>query len=143
MRKLPKPTKRQAVQFLYFNMGGVSFFVLGYAIFALLYGVFHAPWWLSKIIADAVGATSNYFIQRYVAFRLESQHIDSRTLLSKFGILSLTNIVIDYAIVAGLKALGVTPFIGLIASASFFTLWKYIWYKLWVFKPKRQPPDET
>jgi len=143
MKKIPKPTKRQAVQFLYFNMGGVSFFVLGYAIFALLYGVMHMPWWLSKIIADAVGATSNYFIQRYVTFRLESRHIDSRTLLSKFGILSLTNIVIDYAIVAGLNALGVSPFIGLIASASFFTLWKYVWYKLWVFKPNHHPPDET
>jgi putative flippase GtrA len=136
-KRIRKPTRQQTVQFLYFNLGGVAFFAIGYGVFAFLYGVIDAPWWLSKLIADLVGAIANFIIQRYLAFRLESQHIDSRTLYSRFGLISVSNIVIDYAIVAGLHALGVTPYIGLIASATFFTVWKYIWYKLWVFRPKK------
>lgn len=133
--KIRRPTKYQAVQFFYFNLGGVSFFALGYLVFTLLYGVFDVPWWLSKIIADIVGAISNFIIQRYIAFRLESQHINSRRLFSRFGIISASNIVIDYTIVAFLNGLGVSPYIGLIASATFFTVWKYVWYKWWVFNP--------
>jgi len=140
VKRLRRPTKHQTAQFLFFNLGGVTFFTLGYAVFALLYGAFHWPWWISKIVADLIGATANFFIQRYVAFRLESQHINSNRLLSRFGIISLTNVLIDYAIVAGLKALGLTPFIGLIASATFFTVWKYVWYKLWVFVPGHKDP---
>jgi putative flippase GtrA len=134
---LRRPTRHQARQFFYFNLGGLSFFVLGYFIFVICYGSLHMPWWLSKLIADFVGAISNFFIQRYVAFRLESKHIDSRRLLGRFGIISFTNVIIDYAIVASLNAVGVSPFIGLIVSAGFFTAWKYIWYKKWVFRPKR------
>lgn len=141
LKRLKRPTRYQAVQFFFFNLGGVSFFVLGYAVFALLYGVFHWPWWLSKLVADIVGALSNFLIQRFVAFRLESKHIDSRRLLSRFGLISATNVFIDYLIVATLNAFGVTPFIGLIVSATFFTVWKWVWYKLWVFKPQRQRPD--
>jgi hypothetical protein len=49
---------------------------------------------------------------------------------------SLFNIPIDYAIVGGLKWLGVTPFLGLWISSIFFTIWKWLWYKHWVFKAR-------
>lgn len=38
-----------------------------------------------------------------------------------------------YAIIAGLKAVGITPYIGFFISAGFFTIWSYLWYKYWVF----------
>jgi putative flippase GtrA len=46
------------------------------------------------------------------------------------------NLAIDYAIVALLAWVGVTPFVGLIIAANFFTVWKWVWYKHYVFRPK-------
>jgi putative flippase GtrA len=129
-----KPSKKAVKQFAYFNLGGLSFFVVGYAVFSLLYGVLSWEWWAAKIIGDLTGWTVNYIIQRFLAFSEESRGHSERNLLVRFSALSLVNVVIDYAIVWGLKAVGVSPFIGLFAAASFFTIWKFIWYKLWVFK---------
>jgi putative flippase GtrA len=39
----------------------------------------------------------------------------------------------DYGIVAGLKAAGITPYIGQFISSGFFTVWNYFWYRFWVF----------
>jgi putative flippase GtrA len=134
---MPKRVSKKAVkQFAWYNLGGMSFFIVGYLIFSFLYGVLSWHWLIAKIIGDLCGATTNYLIQRFLAFREESHGKSERQLLINFSILGLINVVIDYAIVAGLKWLGLTPFIGLFVAASFFTIWKFIWYKLWIFKPK-------
>ena len=132
-----RPSKKSVKQFVWYNMGGIAFFVIGYLIFTLLYGVLSWNWFVAKVIADLVGTTVNYLVQRFVAFREESRGQSERKLALHFSMLGLINVVIDYAIVGGLKALGVTPFIGMFVAAGFFTVWKFIWYKRWVFKPKR------
>lgn len=132
-RILTKPSRKASLQFAYYNLGGLSFFLLGYGVFALLYGVLGWEWWLAKIFADLIGWSSNYIIQRFLAFGEESAHHGERVLLGKFTLISLINVPIDYAIVGGLKAIGVSPFLGLMISAVFFTVWKFVWYKRWVF----------
>ncbi len=134
-----KPSKRTVSQFLVYNLGGFAFFGVGYGVFVLLYGVFSWRWWVAKIIADLSGWTVNYLIQRFIAFRHESKHHTEKKLLARFSIISILNIPIDYAIVGGLKLLGISPFLGLWISSLFFTVWKYVWYKLWVFKAPKQP----
>lgn len=133
-----KPSKKSIVQFAWYNLGGVAFFIIGYLVFAVLYGIFSWRWWIAKIVADIIGWLANYIIQRYLAFREDSKHHKNTTLFARFSIVSLLNVPIDYAIVGGLKLIGVSPFIGLWLSSIFFTAWKFIWYKLWVFSaPKR------
>ena len=134
--RIKRPTKRGVIQFIYYNLGGVAFFLSGYLVFVLLYGVLHWWWWVAKGIADLVGWGLNYFIQRYLAFNEESKAQSQRKLISKYVGFSLLNVLIDYALVAGLYALGVSPFLGLWISSIFFTIWKYLWYKFWVFKNK-------
>lgn len=129
-----KPSKASWLQFVYFNFGGVVFFVSGYFVFALLYGLFGWHWLIAKGLADIVGWTLNYFIQHYLAFHEDSKKLGHRKVLKKYVPFSLFNVLIDYAIVGGLKALGVTPFIGLWVSSIFFTIWKYVWYRFWVFR---------
>lgn len=134
-----KPRKQTMWQFAFYNIGGIAFFVIGYAVFVLLYGLLSWKWWLAKIIADLAGWTANYAVQRFVAFRKESQHHTEKKLLARFSAISLINVPLDYAIVGGLKFIGISPFLGLWLSSLFFTVWKFIWYKLWVFqapKPK-------
>lgn len=132
-----KPSKKSIKQFVLYNFGGVGFFVTGYLVFSLLYGVFEWEWWQAKIIADLFGWTVNYLIQRFFAFRDESRAHTEKALFARFSFISLINVPLDYAIVGGLNWLGLTPFIGLFVSACFFTVWKFIWYKFWVFKPSR------
>lgn len=120
-----------------FNLGGVVFFASGYAVFALLYGVLHWHWLFAKGVADLVGWSLNYLIQHGLAFREAAQVQGHKKVLKKFVPFSLINIPIDYAIVGGLTWLGVTPFLGLFIAAGFFTIWKWLWYKHWIFKPEK------
>lgn len=130
------PTKKGVVQFVFFNAGGVAFFVVGYASFALLYGVAHWSWLPAKIVGDSLGWSTNFAIQYFVAFKEERKGHQPHVVAGKFTFISLVNLVIDYAIVGLLKQIGVSPFIGLIIASQFFTVWKWFWYKRWVFRPK-------
>lgn len=131
------PRNSRLAQFVLFNAGGAAFFVVGYAVFSLLYGMFSWRWWAAKMLGDLCGWTVNYLIQRYAAFREESKSQKEHHILGKFTAISLANVPLDYAIVGGLKWLGVTPFVGLFVSSWFFTIWKYVWYRWWVFTTKR------
>lgn len=122
------------LQFVYFNLGGAVFFVSGYLIFAVLYGVLHWHWLIAKAVADLIGWSLNYLIQHYLAFSGSAHAQGHKKVLKKFVPFSLLNISLDYAIVGGLKAVGVTPFVGLWVSSVFFTLWKWFWYKYWIFR---------
>lgn len=129
-----KPSRKGLRQFLYFNIGGAVFFGVGYVLFALLYGIAGWHWFAAKIIADLVGWTLNYLVQHYLAFQDTAKAQGHRSVLAKFIPFSLVNLVLDYGIVAGLAWLGVSPFIGLVVSSMFFTVWKWLGYKHWVFR---------
>ncbi len=129
-----KPSKKGLVQFIYFNLGGVVFFVAGYAVFVLLYGVLGWHWLIAKLIADLVGWSLNYLVQHYLAFRTSAAGQGHKAVLKKFIPFSLANVLIDYGIVGGLNWLGISPFIGLWVSSLFFTVWKWLWYKHWIFR---------
>ena len=130
-------SKKGVVQFVFFNAGGVAFFVVGYAVFSLLYGALHWSWFPAKVVGDSLGWGVNFAIQYFGAFREERQGHKPHVVVGKFTTISLINLVIDYAIVALLKWVGVSPFIGLIIASQFFTIWKWLWYKHWVFQPKK------
>ena len=121
-------------QFAAYFVAGSSYFWSGYATFALCYGWLHWRWWPAKMLADAVGWTLNYLLQRYWAFASKQlEHHETRT-AGRYALITAANFGIDYAIVGGLKALGVTPYLGLFVSAGFFTVWNYLWYRFWVFR---------
>lgn len=128
-----RPTKKLVVQFLEYWVGGNVFFVSGYVIFSLCYGVFHLRWWQAKVIGDAVGWTLNYIVQRYWAFSRQDLRLHEGKNRLRYIVLSVVNTVIDYLIVGGLVNVGVTPYIGTFVSAGFFTVWNFLWYRYWVF----------
>lgn len=132
--KIKRPSKEGLLQFLYFNIGGVVFFVSGYLVFALLYGVLRWHWVIAKVISDIIGWTLNYLVQHYLAFQETARVHGHKKVLRKYVPFSLLNIPIDYVIVGGLKWMGVTPYIGLLVASKFFTIWKWLWYKHWIFR---------
>lgn len=137
MWKIRIPSRQGIKQFAIYNLGGAAFFVIGYGVFALLYGVVGWEWWVAKALGDLCGWTVNYLIQRHLVFHKEAQGQRERAILGKFTLISGVNLLIDYLIVGGLRLLGVSPFLGLWISSIFFTFWKYLWYKIWVFRPNQ------
>lgn len=128
---------RRLVQFAEYMVGGGVYFVSGFIIFAILYSGLGWDWLWAKIIADAIGWTLNYLIQRYWAFNDNLLRKRELQVGERYLVITLANFAIDYAIVASMKTLGVTPYLGMITSSLFFTAWNYLWYRFWVFNTKR------
>ena len=124
------------IQFLEYLVGGGIYFWSGYLIFAIGYSVLHWNWLWAKMLADAVGWTLNYLLQRYWAFNNPNLNRHKISVTERYVIITALNFVIDYTIVASLKHFGVSPYLGLFISSGFFTVWNYIWYRFWVFPDK-------
>jgi putative flippase GtrA len=126
-------TRHDVIQFLKFMVGGTMYFWSGYAVFAFCYSVLGWDWLPAKIAADIIGWTLNYLVQRYWAFSNATLNRHEERTLGRYSLIILFNLGLDYVIIAGLKALGVSPYIGFFISAAFFTVWNYAWYRFYVF----------
>ncbi|HSW85295.1 MAG TPA: GtrA family protein [Candidatus Saccharimonadales bacterium] len=130
-------TKRpEVIRFGKYMTGGALYFWVGYGVFAICYSVLKWDWLPSKILADIVGWTLNYLVQRFWAFSdrvklSEMQHAGRYVFIESVGF------IIDYLIIWGFTVIGITPYIGFFLSAGFFTIWSYLWYKYWVFPNKQ------
>jgi putative flippase GtrA len=129
-------TRRNIVQFAEYFVGGSVYFFSGYAVFALCYSGFHWDWLWAKVVADVVGLSLNYVVQRYWAFNNRRLKKHEGTTAGKYSLISAANIVLDYLIIWGLKEIGISPYAGFFISAGFFTIWNYLWYRFWVFYNK-------
>lgn len=96
-------------------------------------------WW-AKLIANITGWLVNYLLQRYWVFKSDTNNKRQIEVTARYITITLIDFVLDYLIVALLKYIGVTPYIGQFVSSGFFTFWNYLWYKYWVFPdvPTRQ-----
>jgi putative flippase GtrA len=128
--------QKWATQFAKYMAGGSLYFWSGFAIFAFCYSVLHWGWLPSKLVCDAVGWTLNYIVQRFWAFA-EQHHLSEMQHAGRYIFIELFGLALDYAIIGGLKAIGITPYIGFFISAGFFTVWSWLWYKYWVFPEKK------
>jgi putative flippase GtrA len=129
--------RKNFTQFLKYMVGGSVYFWSGYAVFALCYSGFHWNWFWSKVAADIIGWTFNYLVQRYWAFA--GQHkLSEMEHVARYITIESIGFVLDYVIIGGLNALGVTPYIGFFISSAFFTVWSWLWYKYWVFPEQRR-----
>jgi len=129
---------KRIIQFIEYMIGGGVFFWSGMAVFALLYSAIGIDWLVAKLIADAVGWTLSFFVQRYWAFA--DPRLKRKTLQTgkRYALVTVANFAIDYGIVATMKYFGVSPYIGMITASLFFTIWNYLWYRFWVFDPNQR-----
>ncbi|MBI5906585.1 GtrA family protein [Candidatus Saccharibacteria bacterium] len=127
--------RKLIIQFLEYMVGGGVYFWSGYAVFAICYTGLSWDWLWAKMLADVIGWTLNFLIQRYWAFNNPRLKHKTIKISGRYVALTVVNLLIDYGIIASLKAVGITPYIGFFVSASFFTVWNYFWYRFWVFKP--------
>lgn len=128
---------RPSSRFLKYLAGGNIYFWSGYAVFALCYSLIGLDWLPSKIIADVTGWSLNYIVQRFWAFS-DRIHLSEMQHAGRYVFIESIGFVLDYLIIWGLTAIGITPYIGFFVSAGFFTVWSYLWYKYWVFPEKKR-----
>lgn len=125
------------IQFVEYMIGGGVYFWGGMAVFALSFDLLHWPWWVSKGLADIIGWSANFTIQRYWAFNDPKLKGQGRRVLFRYVLVNGIDLVIDYAIVGACIYNGLTPYIGFFVSAGFTTVWDYLWYRFYVFKPAK------
>jgi putative flippase GtrA len=133
MRKLSKTRRKRLIQIAEYLVSGGAFFWSGYALFAFLWsGLGWSLWW-AKLAANIFGWTINFILQRYWVFRNSALKAHMGAVTGRYIFISLVNFMLDYLIVAGLRTMGITPYIGQFVSSGFFTVWNYFWYRFWVF----------
>lgn len=123
----------------YMITGGVWFWS-GYLLISLLDN--HIGLFSANLIGNSVGFTLNFLLERYWVFR-SKKPAKLGVMAARYIIYTILNaLILNYFILYGIRQyLGLEPEIGQFIASGFFTVWNYIWYKLWVFKkdPQKRP----
>ncbi len=138
-------SRKEIKRFMKYIVGGGIYFWIGYAVFAVGYSLFRWGWLPAKILADAIGWSSNYIVQRLWAFS-DQIHLSEMQHAGRYVFIESIGFVMDYLMIYGLKAIGISPYIGFFISSAFFTVWSWYWYKYWVFPEKKKitnKPEQT
>lgn len=130
---MKKRQKRLVIQFVEYMISGGAYFWTGYLIFFAADKGLHLSLWWAKLAANIVGWTINYLLQRYWVFKNPQLKDHLAKTSARYIFITLVDFVLDYLIVAMLKSVGLTPYLGQFVSAGFFTIWNYFWYRFWVF----------
>ena len=143
---LKRKQRKEITRFVEYMVSGGVYFWSGYAAFFVGDKVLHLNLWWAKLASNVFGWTMNYALQRYWVFNNPALKKHQTEVTNRYIFITLVDFVIDYLIVAALKGVGITPYIGTFISSGFFTVWNYLWYRFWVFPEKfikRKPAKVT
>jgi len=141
MPKISKKRRRLLIQIAEYMASGGAWFWSGYILIVWLtdpLGLF-----VANFIGNAVGITLNFILERYwvsktnrpAKFGIAARRYIIYTAINAFGL--------NYLILYYLRKHGIQVAIGQFIAAGFFTVWNYVWYKLYVFKGMSSPPRRT
>lgn len=136
--RIKKKQQREVKRITEYLVSGGAYFWTGYLVFFIIDKGFHGSFFWAKTLATLFGWIINYLLQRYWVFNNPKLAKHQTEVTGRYIIITLVNFVLDYFIVYGLKVAGLTPYLGQFVSASFFTVWNYLFYKYWVF-PEKYP----
>jgi len=136
---MKKANRKEVKRIIEYLITGGAWFWSGYAMFAVLFSVLDWDIVPAKIVAYIFGLIVNFILERFWVFRTKDSTHEIEKVTGKYIFISVLNLGIDTFIVWGLARLGLTPYLGQFVSAGFFTVWNYLWYKLWVFTKGKKP----
>lgn len=136
MAKTKKIQRKIVVQFIEYCLSGGVYFWVGYFILNYLFYSRHWSLWWATIVSNVIGWSVNFSLQRYWAFNNKALKGHQTEVTFRYIVITLTDFVLNYFILYGLKLTGIGPAIGQFISAGFFTVWNYLWYRYWVFPQK-------
>ena len=134
--------KKFLIQFTEYMITGGVWFWSGYVIIVVLDG--HIGLFWANLIGNAVGITLNFLLSKYWVFKTKKKAKTGDTAWRYIIYTALNAFLLNYLILYGLQdKLGIDPAIGQFIASAFFTVWNFVWYKLWVFKDHETPPRRT
>lgn len=135
--RISKKTRKLITQAVEYMIAGGAWFWSGYIIISILDDKIPLFW--ANFIGNAVGITINFILNKYWVFKTKKQS-DLLNTTWRYVVYTLLNaFLLNYLILAFLRNIGIEPEIGQFIAAAFFTVWNFIWYKLWVFKGQEKP----
>jgi putative flippase GtrA len=129
---LGKKQRRELTRITEYLVSGGAYFWSGYLTFFIIDKGLGGSFFWAKSVSTLVGWTVNYLLQRNNPKLAKHQ----TEVNGRYAVITITDFVLDYFIVLGLKNVGISPYIGQFVSSAFFTVWNYLWYKYWVFPAK-------
>lgn len=134
-----KKLRTEVKRLLAYSITGGAWFWSGYLTFAIADQAFGLSLFWAKLIANLVGITVNFILERVWVFDRGRRNKRLTVVTERYFTLTVANLFIDYLIVRALQDyLNVSPYIGQFVSAGFFYGWNYVWYKYWVFAAARR-----
>lgn len=141
---LGKKREKELRRIVEYMVAGGAWFWSGYIIIVFSYE--HIGLFAANFVGNAVGITLNFILERYWVFK--TKRPTTLTIATQRYIIytALNAFLLNYLILQGLRGVGIEPAIGQFVASAFFTVWNYIWYKVWVFKgvekkiPARKKP---
>lgn len=142
---LAKKQRKEITRIAEYFISGGAYFWSGYLVFLFIDKGLMASFFWAKSVSTLAGWLVNYGLQRYWVFKNPGLKKHQTEVTARYMTITLVDFVLDYFIVLGLKQAGLTPYLGQFASAGFFTVWNYLWYRFWVFPDKlvRKPAHVT
>src|SRR4030095_16522446 len=128
--------KKEVRRITEYMISGGAYFWSGYLMFFVLDQLVGLNLWWAKLLANVTGWIVEYMLQRYWFFNNHALKKHQTEVTGRYVVITLVDWLLDYVIVAGLKSVGISPYIGQFVSCGFFTIWNYLWYKFWVFPEK-------
>ncbi len=134
--------KKLLIQFTEYMISGGVWFWSGYVIIVTLDGYIGLFW--ANFIGNAVGITLNFLLSKFWVFRTKRKSNMGDAAWRYIVYTALNAFLLNYLILQGLQTgFGIDPVIGQFIASAFFTIWNFVWYKLWVFKDQTVQPRRT
>lgn len=141
-KKAKNRAKKLVIQFAEYMFTGGVWFWSGYVIIVSLDDYIGLFW--ANLLGNAVGITLNYLLSRYWVFKTKKKSKSNDKAVRYIVYTALNAFLLNFLILYGLEnGLGIDPAIGQFIASGFFTIWNFVWYKLWVFKDHPSPPRKT
>lgn len=135
-------TKKLVIQFVEYMFSGGVWFWSGYVIIVTFDNYIGLFW--ANLIGNAVGITLNFLLSKYWVFKTKKKKKTGDNAWRYIIYTALNAFLLNYLILYGLQSgLGIDPAIGQFIASAFFTVWNFVWYKLWVFKDQPVAPRRT
>lgn len=132
-KKKASKLRKLLIQFGEYMIAGGVWFWSGYVIIVVLDDQIGLFW--ANLIGNAVGITLNFLLSRYWVFKTSRPSKLGEATVRYIVYTALNAFLLNYLILYSLEeGFGIDPAIGQFIASAFFTVWNYIWYKLWVFK---------
>ena len=136
--RINKKTKKLLTQVAEYLVAGGAWFWSGYIIIIVLDDIIPLFW--ANLIGNAVGITINFLLNKFWVFKTKKKKSDLLNTTRRYVVYTALNaFLLNYLILQGLRNIGIEPEFGQFIAAGFFTIWNFIWYKLWVFKGQNTP----